>query len=94
MTGPTFRVGLSVKEKKWGRSGYNKDIVHVNYETTHGKPDVGVDHTDSGGREESRSSRDLGSDYSGEGVAMVREGSKRTASGVSDGKVFLYETLC
>jgi len=68
-----FRVGLSVKERKWGKSGYIKDIVHVNYETTPTKPDASMDHTDSGGREERGSGHDHGFERSsGDGVAMVR----------------------
>ena len=38
------RIGLSVKEQKWGRSGYNKDIMHVNYETTPTRPEPASDH--------------------------------------------------
>ena len=67
------RIGLSVKERKWGRSGYNKDVVHVNYETTPTRPEPATDHTDSGGREDSYSGRRGSSTSGGDGMALVSD---------------------
>ncbi len=68
-----------MKERKWGKSGYNKDIVQVNYETTPTKSDLpATDYTDSGSKENDRATSGQGFDKnSTEGITQVKGGSIR-----------------
>ncbi len=45
------QTGLAVKERKWGRAGYNKTTTHTYTETTPTHEAEGVDSTDTGDTE-------------------------------------------